>query len=381
MTSQIPTQRATLKKLSAATRSLIPIQNQYSSPADAAFVERHSAIATANEIRPLLHRAKDGRFLVVPTVDSRSPVTDETDGVRTRFMEALTPMYSEEDCSPVDPAGLSFADSVRALGAYRKAIKVSTRHMDSLLFSIVEQVRAGDPTLNDVRPNTQMSAKRLVTGFYKARVSPELMLLTNSIRRAAQEDVDPKAAEDFLSEIVTLDPQCYDEFQQFLDFKRVRQVDQDILGSANAGEKDPIEVSALLHADRQKRIAQVATESKATRILHDSSTHRFFGDTLRTVARPTKGTSSQIEPSYVKTLLSCLGGEDTAQAETVTDSGGTSAVTTGSQPGPGNASAPGNQPGLVSSFNADAVRKFLARDLPVKEDGTFIDSVQTYVME
>jgi hypothetical protein len=78
-------------------------------------------------------------------------------------------------------------------------------------------------------------------------------------------------------------------------------------------------------------------------------------------------------------LISCLGGEDTAQAEIECGPGDSRAVSTGSQPGLG-ASTSENQPELVSSFNADAVREFLARDLPVKEDGTFADSVQTYVM-
>jgi hypothetical protein len=83
----------------------------------------------------------------------------------------------------------------------------------------------------------------------------------------------------------------------------------------------------------------------------------------------------------VKTLFSCLEGEDTAQAETECGSGDSRADSTGSQPGPGDASTSENQPELVSSFNPDAVREFLARDLPVREDGTFADSVKTYVMK
>jgi hypothetical protein len=306
-------------------------------------------------------------------------MTDDTDGVRTQAMKAFKPIYYDED-SPVDPTTLSFQDSVRAFGAYKKAAKVATRHADELL-STANQELAGLENSAKVRPSAAWNAKRLVTGIYKASLSPEVWSLTNSIQRAAQEGASPQAVTEFMNDIVTFEPKLYDEFKQFMDFKRVRQVDQFTLESEISGKKDPSEVSAWLHTDRERRIAQVATESKATGILHDLSSPRFFGDTLREVARPTKATSTQVAPLYVKTLISCLGGEDTAQAEIECGSGDSRAVSTGSQPGPDGASTSENQLELVSSFNADAVRNFLARDLPVKKDGTFADSVNIYAMK
>jgi hypothetical protein len=252
MTSPTPARKAIQKERSAATRSVDQNQGQFLSPDDAAFVERHSVIATANELRPSLYRARDGRFLVVPTIDSGNPVTD-TDGIRTQTMKAFTPDY--DSCSPVDPADLSFADSVRAFGAYKKAVKVSTGHVDSLLSTVSDQVKAEDLNAKAPRPNAETNAKRFVTAFYKARVSPELMSLTNSIHRAAQEQehVDPKAAEDFLSEIMTLEPKCYDEFiHQWLDFKRVRQVDQHTFELIMAGKKRS-DRSIGMASHRQKR--------------------------------------------------------------------------------------------------------------------------------
>jgi hypothetical protein len=349
----------------------------YSDPADAAFVKRHSDIATANEIRPSLYRAKDGKFLVVPTVDSTNSVTDDTDGVRTQALNAFTPNYSGEDCSPVNPAALSFRDAVRAFGAYKKAAKVTTRHADGLLSTGRQDHLSGVKSLDEIRPSVALNAKRFVTSFYKASLSPEVWLLTNSIQGAALEGVSSQEVMDFVDKIVTFEPEFYNEFRQFGDFKSVQQVDRYTLESEIAGKKDPTQVSAWLHTDRKARIDALATESKATLILPRASRLRRFGDTLRAFTRPKKGTSTQVAPSYVKTLVSCLGGEDTAQVETVTGPSATEALSTGSQPGPGGASASEDQPELVSSFNAEEVKTFLARDGPVDPQGRF-DATKIY---
>lgn len=360
-----------------------PFLGQFSDPANVAFVQRHSDIATANEIRPHLYREKreDGAFLVVPTVDTTTSATDDMDRIRAQALEAFTLEYFRGDYSPVDPAALSFRDSVRAFGAYKKAARLAIKHTDQF-FSIADRELSGlgmDSVTRFLR-SVQFSAQRLVTELYKASLSPETWLLSNSINVAAQEGASPGEVKDFVKGLVAFERKCFDEFKQ-LNSTLIRRADESTLESAISGNKNRCEVSKWLHTDRESMITKVATDSKYNPFLHDGTSVRTFGDTLRPFPRTKEKAPTLVEPEYVKFLMSCLGGENTARAKTATSSGDTTAHITDSQPGSGGASTSENQP-IVSTFNADAVRKFLARDV-TDEDGRlrYQNSVEVYVMK
>jgi hypothetical protein len=261
---------------------------------DTDYVTRLRQIAASEDIRPQLFQATDGTLKLFP-------VSSSTGGSRVQDLSVL------ESClkllegqagtrgskwKSVNPDGLTFEQSIRALEALEKALNQTSKLVD-LLTSKAQGLSSGGDATKNLAAILQTNAASAIAGLYKSQMTSTMWPVAKSFSTdpaAARQTVE--AMEKTVARMMKLEQQLLEEYNAV--YGQVSENDAKTLLSNAFQDKTPSEVLDYIKGSRLSLINSLA-----------DSIQKTFTERLRRLPRVDPG---EPDPKIVNTLTFLLRG-------------------------------------------------------------------------